>query len=613
VFAAAVAVAYAAGRISVRRDGSSDDGGGDAPEEKCGPARTIALAVGLAAIVATWVLQARPYPPRFVLATWAIALVAIPLAFPATLRPRGEGVRRTWSGWTVALAAFTFAVAAWARLFHLDGLPPVFSGDEANQVADAENWLGGPAPTDPFGTGWIGTIRLGMLPAGTGALARPSSPVAGPRLPYAIAGTLSVAAAGVAAALAAGPIGAVGFLAFLALAPHHVHFSRLASVQVLDSFFAAVTVALLFATRRAGSARLAAYTGVAAGLSLYGYTGGRVVPALFLAGAFFLAFDRRRPAQRRRWLALALAAGFAAAAGPNLRFAVHHFADWNSRFNQVSIFQEGWLPAETQRLGSLSRVAANQLESGTLGLLYGDDYTSWFTRYPLVGPAILVGAALAGLGWLAGRRSWFEAMVIGLLVAGNLAGVVLTSGAPSAQRVSSLLPGLAILAGTAFAGLAAFVPKNGAGGVPWRAAAVALTAGVLLATQIRGYPIDWEPYAGYGGPHAALAQRAADLLRQERFRGRPVYLHGWKFVDSSFPGFHHFLSGTRFIDDDPQMSGYTEQSFPPGIHLFSVEWLDAAKEWRGRLGLAHGIALAHPAYPARDIGYVFVVPRSGTH
>jgi hypothetical protein len=601
-FAVAAGLAFVAGSLV------ADDRGRRPREaaalESCRPWRIAILAAALLAALATWILQREP-PPRLVLASWALALAATPLAFPKVRRAPTGTVR--WPPWAGTVAAVTLAVAAWARLANLDALPPVFSGDESNQVTDGRDWLRSAAPSDPFGTGWIGTIRLGMIPAGAGGLGG-NAPIAGPRAPYAVAGTLSVAAAGVAAAALDGPLASVGCLAFLALAPHHLHFSRLASVQILDSLFASLAIALLLVVWRAGSPRVAALAGIVSGLSLYGYAGGRVIPVVFLVATIWVALSRRWPDARRRWIVLAMAAGFAISAGPNLRFAGRHFDDWNGRFNQVSIFQAGWLDMETKRLGSLGRVAENQLRAGTLGLFYADDPTPWFTGHPMV-PPLLAGAAIAGLGWLSGRRRGFAVAIPALVVAGNLAGVALTANAPAPQRISSLLPALAILAGAAFAGLLSVVPERSPGGVRWRTAAATLAAGVLLAVGLRTYPLEAGPYSTYGGRHAALVRSAAWLLTSPRFGRETVHLHGWRYVDSTFPSFQYFLPGRRFTDDDPKMSGYTGESFPPGVHLFSQEWVPTAKDWQRRLGLAHGIALAHPGRPTEDVGYVFVIPR----
>ena len=607
-FAIAIGLAFVAARIAAASEPDVDVDR-HSTWEPCGRLRLFALTIAALAILATWALQSPSSSPRAVLATWAIALVAVPFAFPR-FSPSRNGQRRRWPVWAATFAVVAFAVASWARLTNLASLPAVFSGDEGNQVLDGRDWLLSPRPSDAFGTGWIGTIRLGMIPAGAATFVS-ESPIGGPRLPYAVAGTLSVAAAGLAAAAAAGPTAAVGCLALLALAPHHVHFSRLASVQILDSLFGALALGLLLLLRRCGSPRVAAFAGVAAGLSLYGYAGGRVIPVLFLAAMAWAGLTRRWTLRHRAWIVLALLAGFAVAAGPNLRFATNHFPDWNARFNQVSVFQDGWLKNEIRIYGSLGGVAGKQLKAGTLGLLYGHDTTAWFSGYPMLGPPVLVGAALAGFGWLVGRRRGFEATLLGLLVAGNFAGVVLTSNVPAPQRFSSLLPALAILGGVAFAGFLKFLPESRPGATPWRAAIGTLAAGALLVTGIRGYPLHGDPYVGYGGVHAALAQGAGALLVEPRFRGRPVYLHGRLHVDSSFPTFRYFLSGTRFIDDPPSSSGYTKESFPPGLHLFSPEWLEAAKDWKGQLGLAHGVPLAHPAYPTQDVGYVLVVPQDG--
>jgi hypothetical protein len=573
---------------------------------RCGVLRSTILAVLVFAIAATWRLQSplRP-PPPVVLAAWATALVAVPLAFPSSAGPRRSGARKT-SPAMLAGIAVVVAMAFWARLAGLEEVPAVMGGDEINQVVDGRAWLTGADRMDPFGTGWGGTVRLGMLPAGAGYLWS-GTPIAGPRVPYALAGALSVAGAVAVGWLVAGPWAALGSGALLALAPHHLHFSRLASVQILDSFFAVAALALLLAAWGRGSPRTAAFAGVASGLSLYGYAGGRIVPVVLAAAGIAFLFARRWSLARRAWLALALVAGFAVSAGPNLRFAVNHFPEWNARFNQVSIFNRDWFAAETRTLGSPSKVVLNQLKSGTIGLLSVPDTTPWFTGHPLVGPAILVGGALAGLGWLIGRGRLFPATLVGLVFAGNLAGLVLTNGSPAAQRASSLMPALAVLAGAAFAGLLSFVPER-VGRVSARGAAGALAAGALLATEIRGYPLHSDPYARYGGSHAGFVQSLAELLETPRFRGHPIHLHGLFMMNSTFPTVPYLLPAVRFTDDPPERMEFTAESFPPGIHAFSSEWVESAESWRKRLGIPHAIRLAHPSLPAEDAGYVFVVP-----
>ena len=608
-FACALGLAFLGGRLARPRDEVELPAGGTGEKlPRCHLLRWAALVVTLYSLVATWLLQSNPSPPGYLVATWLLAVVAIPFGFPRPIPDRSDdaaGSRWRRDPAILAVLVIALAIAAGTRLARLGELPPVLGGDEANQIVDGMDWLSGRSRTDPFGTGWYGTVRLGMIPAGAGALSS-ERPIAGPRIPYAVVGTLAVVASALAAGQIGGPWAAAGCAAFLALAPHHVHFSRLASVMVPDSLFAAATVAFLLGAWHRGSPRLAAWAGVSAGLSLYGYAAGRVLPVVFLVALAALPFLRRWGVRRRVWLALALAAGFAVAAGPNLRFAVRHFGDWNSRFNQVSVFADGWIVVETQRLGSRAKIVENQLKSGTIGLLSAPDTTPWFTAYPIIGPPMLVAGAVAGAGWLLGRRNWLEVLLIGLVVAGNVAGVILTVAAPAPQRVSSLVPMLAILGGAAIAGVVSLLPDRAGRPNRWRFAAGTLAAGLVIATGIRDYPFDSGAFARYGGNHAAFAQSVARLLEQPRFRLAPVHLHGVPYVHSSFPSFRYFLPLTRFLDDEPDVA-LTETSFSPGIHLFSEERVAEGEKWREQLGLAHAIRLAHPAYPAQHVGYVFIV------
>jgi hypothetical protein len=57
-------------------------------------------------------------------------------------------------------------------------------------------------------------------------------------------------------------------------------------------------------------------------------------------------------------------------------------------------------------------------------------------------------------GWLIGLRRWCAAGALGLIVAANLAAVILTDSAPAPQRLSSLFPALAIPGAAPLAGMA---------------------------------------------------------------------------------------------------------------------------------------------------------------
>ena len=600
-FAAAILLAFVGGHLA-----------GPAPEPPASPrgareplpgARALAvIGLGLASLAlfgATWMLQDSLRSPIGAIAAWIGALTlggaAVVAAFP---EPR-RAAPRPHAGLVAAIVAVV-AIAAWARLAALDAVPAGFGGDEANQIEDAKGLLDGTAPGDPFGVGWYGTMRLGMLPAGVGALAF-ANPLEGPRLPYALAGTLSVAAAIAVAGWLAGGWAALAAGILIAAAPYHVHFSRLASVMIFDSLAAAAFLAAAFRTRRTGAPRHAFVAGAVAGLALYGYSAGRVLPILLLVAVpFLLRSDAARG--RRLALVLTLAAGFLLAALPTLRFAARHFEDWNSRFNQVGIFRAAWWDPEVARLGSAWRVLERQLLAGTIGLFSRHTDSTWYTGYPIIGPSILPSLGIAGLGWLLGRRRFFAAVMLGLLVGSNLAAVVLTDTAPAPQRLSSLFPALAILGGIAFAGLASRFSRAG-DAVPTVPGAA--LAAVLALASVPGLPPWWDPSPGYGGEDAAFALGASRALDVPRFREVSIYLDGAPYVDSGFPSFHYLLPRARFVNRDPSKDGDGDP--PPGLHLLPSEWQPLAWRWRQRAGF-RAAAIADPRDPQRDIAWLVRAP-----
>jgi hypothetical protein len=378
--------------------------------------------------------------------------------------------------------------------------------------------------------------------------------------------------------------------------------------MIRDAFSASLVVVFFLAARRTGSPLAGYMTGTMAGLSLYGYASGRVVAASFLLLLPFLftAFDSRFSRGRRGLLLLSLVVGFGMAAAPNLRFAVQHAAEWGGRFNQVGIFQAGWWGNEVRLLGSPWKVLERQLLAGTLGLLCLHPAWDWFTGYPIIAPLILPGLAVSGLGWLLGRRQYFAPALLLALIAGNLAGLVLTTATPAPQRASSLVPALSILGGVAIAAFLSLLPRSDRRGIPWRTAAGALIVGGWLVGTFGGPPGVWDPSPGYGASHAAFVRSAWQVLRAPRYRGETVLLHGRPYVDSRFPLFDYFLPRIRWMDVETSQGKFEVPA--SGLHLFSSEWTSTAVEWKKRWGL-RGIALPETGDPRRNIGYLLFVPK----
>ena len=566
----------------------------------CWPRLSLAAgAVAILLLFRTWQLDQQFSPPSSIYLWWLAGITAAVLAFPRRKRPPAGKVPLL----PAALVLCAVVAGGAARLGNLGRSPAVYGGDEANQVMDGRSLLDGTRRRSPFGAGWYSTMRPGMLLAGAGAIAA-SDPIGGARLPYAVVGTLSVAATAGAAWLVAGPWGGAAAAALLAFAPHHVHFSRLSSVMILDALFAPLLLFLLLDLRRSGSPRVAALAGVTAGLALYGYTGGRAITLVFLLLAPIAAL--RSPAGRwgRLLLFPALFLPFLAVAGPNIRFAIQRFAAWNGRFAQVSVVSRQWWETAVSHWGSAGEALSTQFALGTIGLLSAKDMTSWFARHPIIGPSLLVALGLTGLGWLFGRQRPFPAALLLPLTGANVAGVVLTSGAPTPQRASSLIPMLAILGGAAVAGFLTLLPES-AGKVRWRA----LAGGVFVTAYLAetGARRPFSPYSSpdYGGAHTAFAQVASEILRTPAWRSEPAYVYGVPYLSTDLPTFHYLLGDHRPTDVDPAAVNW--ESLPPGLHFFAPEFEALGRRVQKTSG-RRGFGLPHPADPSRNVGYVVRVP-----
>lgn len=599
-FLVALLLAFVAGVVAARAPHPDPLPGGERERLACGP--MLSAAAGLAAVLflfQTWRLDQLASPPRSIFLWWLAGIAATLVAFPGIRRNRK--VKRPLL--PAALLGLALVAAGAVRMTNLGHSPAVYGGDEANQAMDGRSFLEGRWRESPFAAGWYHTMRPGMLLAGAGAMSA-SDPVAGARLPYAVVGTLSVAASAAAAWLIAGPWGGAAAAALLAFAPHHVHFSRLSSVMILDALFAPLCLFLLLTLWRSASPRVAALAGVAAGLALYGYAGGRAITLVFLVMAPVAAL--KSPARRKaRFLLLVpLLLGFLAAAGPNIQFAIQRFRVWNGRFKQVSVVSREWWETAVRHWGSAEEAVKTQLASGTVGLLSAEDLTSWFGGYPIIGPSLLVALGFAGLGFLFGRRRLFPATLLLLLAGANVAGVVLTSGAPTPQRASSLVPMLAILGGAAVAGFVALLPESAAG-VRWRAIAGTVFVATYLAATAGRRPSSPESSPHYAGAHTAFAQVVSELLRAPAWRSRPAYVYGLPYLSTDLPTFHYVLGDRRPKDVDP--ASVDPRSLPPGLHFFGPEFERLGRRAETE-SCRRGFPLPHPVDPLRNVGYAVGVP-----
>src|SRR5205085_7150397 len=171
--------------------------------------------------------------------------------------------------------------------------------DEGSQALAAVAVVGNPG-ANPFGTGWWGLPSLFFFLQATSIQFFGDS-VAGVRVVSGLLGALAVGGTYLLARRLFGRTVAVLATALLAVFPYHLLFSRLASIQVVDTL--ALVAALLFLDlgfrQRQPTACLAA--GLAVGLGQYGSFAGRL---LSLVAAPYLVYVLGRgvgPAPSTPW------------------------------------------------------------------------------------------------------------------------------------------------------------------------------------------------------------------------------------------------------------------------------------------------------------------------
>ncbi|HSJ58183.1 MAG TPA: glycosyltransferase family 39 protein, partial [Anaerolineae bacterium] len=343
-----------------------------------------------------------------------------------------------------AVAGLTlFALAV--RLVALDQVPFTIGGDEAWHGLLARQVLHGEL-RNPFHMGYM-SMPTGFYWPLSWAMWLVGSNVVGLRLPAALVGAATVPFLYLFVRDLWGRRTALIAAAFLAGYDYHVHYSRLGANNVWDPLFVLVVmwalVRGLSAERDRDAASWLLGGGLVMGLSVYFYTGARLLPLLVGAYAGFawlqgLFGAPAAPARRRIGTGLLLLfLAFLVAAGPMLSFAASHRDDWNARINQVGILQSGWLEREPGLTGkTTAAILAEQFLRAAGAFHVFPDRTVWYgAERPLLGflPGVL---GLLGMAWTVAqwrqRRyflllDWFWSVII--------TGGMLTESPPSSQRL----------------------------------------------------------------------------------------------------------------------------------------------------------------------------------
>ena len=464
---------------------------------------------------------------------------------PALLRWRSSlrAVRRdTWleAGGVALLTALALAL----RVTALDRVPYTLAGDEAWFGLTARLVMQGEL-RNPFVTAHLSMPTLFYWPM-TWTMRLAGDNMIGLRLPAALVGAATVPLLYLLARDLWGRRTAFLSSGFLAAYEYHIHYSRLATNNAWDPFFAVLAFWLLErGLAHTGEKPRRCYfllTGLALGFGLYFYTGARLLPVLVAVCLLFFWIQRRSQAGATALAGpvVLLGLAFLVVAAPILGFALAHPNDWNARINQVGILQSGWLQAARQATGrSTAYLLANQfLRAAGAFHVFPDRSDFYGIQRPLLGflPAVL---ATLGMAWaLAHARErryflallWFWAVIV--------TGGMLTENPPTSQRLVLASPAVALLVATGLeqpvhlARRLLWVHRR------WADLLLGLLLFGLVASGIRFYFGEYIPSGRYGSENGETATmighyaQGLDASYRAYFFGPPRL--GWGFGSMVF-------------------------------------------------------------------------------
>ena len=341
----------------------------------------------------------------------------------------------------VCLAIAAFAV----RVIDLPWLPYAMGNDEGQVGLSALQILRGTI-TNLFTISWSAQPSWSFVPNAI------MISILGPnltaiRLVSVIYGTLAVLFLYMLAREAFGC--EVAFLAALGLLglAWHIHFSRLAFHNIVDSMAAPAALWLTYKALKSGQLTNYLWAGLITGLTIYTYVGTRLVILLILG---LLAFSWLRQSIKLRTHVLhILVFGGAAAivAIPMMTYFIQHFDLFMARMNNASLLSNGNLETLAINSGqSILAVLLSQFATSSLVYVTGSAYGNFFNSpRPYLPPiaAVFLVLGLAYATWRA-REPRYMALVLWLWTV-VIFGSTLTFSPPSHQRLLMSAPAITLL------------------------------------------------------------------------------------------------------------------------------------------------------------------------
>lgn len=485
------------------------------------------MAALLSAIIFTLIVLAR-LPAMSVTDNYLLVFLgwlAATILYIVAVHPPPRGLWGRWRAYlagvwaqqrlAVLLLGGILLLAFLLRSVAIGTLPHTLSGDEGSQGLEALRVLNREI-RNPFTTGWLGVPTMSFFfNSITIKLLGPTN--AALRLPWAVVGTLTVAATFFLVKRLTNLPLALATTALVAVYHYHIHYSRLGSNQVADPLF--VVLSLLFLYRALDEQRAFdwAMAGVTSALALYFYAGARFTPIIIIALLLyhFIRSPRRFGQEHVSGVVIMLGA-FLVVGAPMLQYALRFPDDFNARLNQVGIVQSGWLANEVANTGrGLVEVLSDQFRRAFLAYNYYPDRTVWYgLREPLLDPVFgaifLLGLFYGTLRLFGDERGQRLAPMVAWWWGGIILGGMLTESPPSTQRlITTSIPTCFFVALALWEILR--LAETAIAGVP-RRLLMALGVAVFAVISLQTYFVAFAPQRIYGGSHAELGTDLAPLL-----------------------------------------------------------------------------------------------------
>ncbi|MDQ3931177.1 MAG: glycosyltransferase family 39 protein, partial [Chloroflexota bacterium] len=339
------------------------------------------------------------------------------------------------------------------RLWNLESIPAGPYTDEAGRaiVARAINQGGqliGGFPFSLFGTAWWGVPNLYFWLEGQ-SMKLFGDTLLGARVVHAIAGILTVWYVYRIGRAAWSPRAGLVAMALIALSDFAIQFSRTAGESTIAILTWTVCFYYLYKAIKTRRPLDFVLSGLAAGLTLYTYASGKLLPIFIALAALYLLARWGLTGFKRYLPGLALLAFTAGLTFlPNAVFIASHKPDaLTERSNGVNIFSPGNQKAIFTTYGTdnwgiiVPRQFALTYAAFDVGQERGPFYP---TKQPIL-PVPWAALWLLGTAYVVYRVGDVRYAVLAIWLLSGLAGAAVTNDTPTLQRVAGMVPTLALI------------------------------------------------------------------------------------------------------------------------------------------------------------------------